>query len=197
MATTYFETATDSDLDKNTVTAPAISSKLLQTAPGSASSLTITLPSSGSGEFWFITEPGDPGTTGGTDPTGFTVSINVTTANMNISRGGAHELHRLNSSGVVQATRGFDSTSTWPQSTGVKSWTDSVGITALGTFGATDRLGVKFPITNGAMSTQSIVIEVGLANGNEEVIAPWTFAAVPKSFPHRPAHWRRRHLVNR
>src|SRR5690348_7980588 len=102
MSTTYYEDTASSGLNLNTVTAPANSTKLLQTAAGSASSLTITLASSATANHFWITEPGDPGSLGGT-PTSFTIAVTVTTANMNLSATGSGGtgiawLQRLNSS---------------------------------------------------------------------------------------------------
>jgi hypothetical protein len=175
VATTYFETNTASDLNANTVSAPATSRKLLQAAPGSASSLTITTTSTTVVLCCFFTEPADPDTAGGSGSRSYTVKINVTTANLNQSAMTV-QMNRVNSAGTVQTT-GSLTGSLDPGTTGVKTTTFS---TDLGTFAAGDRMRMDFRCASLSMSTQSSVIEVGLANGNEELTAPWTIGPVTR-----------------
>lgn len=172
MSTVYIETVTASDLNFNTLTAPANSVKLLQTAPGSGSSLTLTLASSASAvKHAFVSEPGDPGASGD-NSAGWTLTYNITTANVNWAAGTATP-QRINAAGVVQAS-GTAKTISFT-STGVKTatWLASE-VTALGTWNSGDRFVMLWTLNNSAMSVQSIVIEVGLANGNEQVTTPWT-----------------------
>jgi hypothetical protein len=172
MATTYIETATASDLNFNTagVTAPATSRALTQTAPG-ASALTISLASAAAAaQMWFVAPAGDPSTTGGSGSQSYTVKLNVTTANANFTPATVRVI-RLNSGGAVVTNLLLGSVTL--TSTGVKTVTGSVD---LGIFAAGDRFAFNITVTNAAMSVQSIIIEVGLANGNEEVTAPWTFS---------------------
>lgn len=174
MATTYYEDTASSDLNKNTVSAPANSTKLLQTAAGSGSSLTITLPSSGTSlDHFFIAEPNDPSSGGGTGSQSYSAKLNVTTANMNLTLPGVF-VARLNSAGVQQSSAqiaaNVDVTTTGVRTIGPAS-------ANLGTFAAGDRFALQLRFTNGQMSTQSCVLEVGLANGNEEVTAPWTISS--------------------
>jgi hypothetical protein len=174
VSTTYFETDTNSDVNKNTVDAPAVSPTLSQSAPGAASQ-TITLPGSGTGvQHWFIAASDDPGADG-TDGT-HTLGFNVTTANMNVS-GLVVRAHRLNSAGTSQATASFAGFATTAlQSTGVKSGTTS---TSLGTWASGDRLGIQLQMNNGSMSAQSVVFEVGADTTDEADVAPWTIGGAP------------------
>lgn len=176
MATTYYEDATASDLNKNTVSAPANSTKLLQAAAGSASSLTITLPSSGTSlDHVFITEPANPDASGGTGSQNYTATLNVTTANMNLTLPGVF-VTRYNSAGVQQSSV-LIGANIDVATTGVRT----IGPVAanLGTFATGDRFALSLRFTNSAMSVQSVVFEVGLASGNEQLTAPWTISSGP------------------
>jgi ribosomal protein L21E len=204
VATPYFQDNATSDLNLNSVLlAPTASKKLLQTAAGAATAVTITLDGSTNVQqfHWFISEPGDPGTTGGSGARSFTVHVNVTTASMNVA-GSQLLVRRINSAGVAQ--------NTWVALIGGTDWqtTGSKGATSaaqdLGTFAAGDRVAVGIVCSTTTGMNQSFVIEVGLSNGAEELATPWTFGAVERAgglkqpravgqAVNRAATWMKRH----
>lgn len=153
MAISFYLSATNSDLSGG-----ADFNKVLSTATETAGTLSVAVASAATEVSYGYTTSGVPGV-GGTSTGSFSVEINVTTANSNITLSVA--LARVNSAGTQQAVTAY-ATGQSAGTTGVKTFTFTDP--ALGTWAAGDRLRVQYRFVNGAMSTQTVGIGTGTTN---------------------------------
>ena len=177
MAINYTQTDTVSDFDGYEVCAGAYgggaSNSRQASDGGSAGSTPVadTTLSSGTARHDLVEIHPDAGTTGSSGT--WTVRLNVTTGNMNLSITAVH-ICRVNSSGVSQETIGSATgLSISLSSTGVKSQ-DVTGSAV--TLAAGDLVTIVFTVVNGAMSNQSF-----FWTPNQNIDSPFTAAAVEKT----------------
>jgi len=140
VARLYFFSAATSDLTGGA----DFNRELLPNITTSASALSVTIAQAVTETSYGYTEPLDPGAAGSV--TGdYTVSMDVTTANSNITMSFA--VARVNSSGTQQTISSTSTTVSF-STTGAKTLTLS-GVD-LGTFTSTDRLRVSYLFANAA-----------------------------------------------
>lgn len=149
MARLYFFSSIASDLSGGA----DFNRELLPNITASASALSVSIAAAATETSYGYTEPLDPGLAG-TVTGDYTISMDVTTANSNITMSFA--VARVNSSGTQQ-TLSSTSTTVSFSTTGAKTLT-LTGVN-LGTFASTDRLRVSYNFINAAAhSSQSFGI---------------------------------------
>lgn len=117
----------------------------------------------------------------------YNFSINVTVANMNITNV-AMTMLRMTVSGTTAtvAVQLDQATGTLSYATtGVKAGTVTGN---LGTFGATDRMGISMRASQSTGMVQAATLEIGLDNGTEEFVAPWTIVPPYSAKRLQPRH---------
>lgn len=154
MARLYFFSAVTSDLTGGA----DFNRELLPNITTTASALSVTVAGSVTETSFGFTEPLDPGAAG-TVTGDYTVSMDVTTANSNITMSFA--VARINSSGTQQAISSTSTTVSF-STTGAKTLTlTSVN---LGTFASTDRLRVSYLFANAAMGNATFGVNQNSVN---------------------------------
>jgi len=159
MATTYYLSNTNSDLSGG-----ADFSKKLLPSTETANTINFSVAKTSTETSYAWTEPGVPGTSGMTGD--YTVEVYITVGNANMTV--AANIHRVNSSGVVQSSATAASAVTATAGLKTFNWSSQ----SLGTWAAGDRLRVDYIFTVSGHQAQSLTIQTGTTD--TEVVTPWT-----------------------
>lgn len=116
-----------------------------------------------------FTEPADPGSQGGAGSQNYTVNVQVSAGNTAVTL--QVRVARVNSAGVQQTVSAYTAT----QAMGAGAYVFNVSAAALGTFVTGDRLRVDYSF--GSSTSMGGAPSITLS-GTNNVVAPWTLAAV-------------------
>lgn len=163
MARIYFATTNDSDLSGGA----DFNRKLEYSIVGTPTALSVSIAQAATEISYWFTDPRHPGTAGSVTGT-YTTSLNITTANANVSC--TVVVNRINSTGTVQTSSAASNSVTF-DTTGAKIFTNSS--VNLGTFSATDRMRVDLQFANAALhSAQSFGLTFNSLD--TDIITPFT-----------------------
>ena len=164
MAQTYFLSSSASDLsvpgdDFDNQMANAVGSDTLS----QTTAKTATETSYG------FTSANEPSDNGGTGAQSYTVTIEINTGNADVEL--AINLHRINSTGTVQASAGISAEQT--ATTGPLTYT--FASLDLGTFASGDRVRIDFQTRATSLhNAEQLIYDLGSGTSGTRLLAPWT-----------------------
>ncbi len=169
MAETYFLTTVSSDLS---VPGDNWDLEIDRTAPG-ADTQTETVSSGTTETDYGFTPAADPDVDGGSGSRTWTVTVELSTQSADMEM--AVNIHRVNSSGGVQASATLSSEQTCNSAT----LTFTFSATDLGTWASGDRFRIDFQVRSTAPHGNTMIAHT-IGSSGTRVDAPWTISGVAR-----------------